>query len=110
MVIAFSLRPYFCLLPVASRKNLLQTISLVLLNQRGDNLLAIRWRRADMSTATLPRIRKASFRIDTTKSHEWLKAHRHEYLGKWVVLDGDRLVGAGDDPQPIFAQARTRGV
>ena len=84
--------------------------TLVLLNQRGDNLLDIRWRLADMSTATLPRIRKASFRIDTTKSHEWLKAHRHEYIGKWVVLDGDRLVGAGDDPQPIFAQARTQGV
>ena len=63
-----------------------------------------------MSTATLPRIRKASFRIDTTKSHEWLKSHRHEYIAKWVVLDGDRLVGAGDDPQPIFAQARTQGV
>src|SRR5207302_5766857 len=76
-----------------NRKPTLST--LVLLNQRGDNLLDIRWRLADMSTATLPRIRKASFRIDTTKSHEWLKAHRHEYIAKWVVLDGDRLVGAG---------------
>jgi hypothetical protein len=63
-----------------------------------------------MSTETLPKIRKASFKIDTSKSREWLKAHRHEYIGKWVVLDGDKLIGAGDDPRHIFEQARAQGV
>lgn len=58
-----------------------------------------------MPTETLPNIRRASFKIDTSKSREWLKAHRHEYAGKWVVLDGDRLIGAGDDPRNIFEQA-----
>ena len=63
-----------------------------------------------MSTETLPKIRKASFKLDTSKTGQWLKDHRHEYIGKWVVLDGDRLIGAGDDPRPIFAQARPEGV
>ncbi len=63
-----------------------------------------------MSVKTLPEVRKASFKFDTSKSREWLKAHRHEYIGKWIVLDGDRLIGAGDDPRPIVAQARTEGV
>lgn len=63
-----------------------------------------------MSTETLPKIRKASFKIDSSKSREWLKAHRQDYVGKWVVLDGDRLIGAGDDPRHIFEQARAQGV
>lgn len=63
-----------------------------------------------MSTAILPTIKEASFKIDTTKSREWLKAHRNEYIGKWIVLDGDRLIGAGDDPRPIVKQARDEGV
>lgn len=63
-----------------------------------------------MSTATLPEVRKATIKIDTAKSREWLQAHRHEYIGQWVVLDGDRLIGAGDDPLPFIEQARAEGV
>ena len=63
-----------------------------------------------MSTASLPKIRRVAVTLDFTKSREWLKAHRHEYIGKWIVLDGDRLIGAGDDPRPIVAQARAAGV
>lgn len=63
-----------------------------------------------MSTASLPKVGKATFTYDTSKSREWLKAHRHEYIGKWVVLDGDTLLGAGDDPRPIVAQARATGL
>ncbi|HZS04658.1 MAG TPA: hypothetical protein VFD58_07470 [Blastocatellia bacterium] len=63
-----------------------------------------------MSVASLPKIRKATIKYDFSRSHEWLKAHRHEYISKWVVLDGDRLIGAGDDPRPIVAQARAEGV
>ncbi len=38
------------------------------------------------------------------------REHRHEYIGQWIVLDGDRLVGSGHDPRPIVAQARAEGV
>jgi hypothetical protein len=63
-----------------------------------------------MPVASLPpKVRKTTFKYDTSKSREWLKAHRHEYIGKWVVLDGDTLIGAGDDPRPIVATARAAG-
>ncbi len=63
-----------------------------------------------MSATSLPKIRRVAVTHDFTKSREWLKAHRHEYIGQWIVLDGDRLVGAGDDPRPIVAQARAEGI
>lgn len=63
-----------------------------------------------MSVKSMPKIRRVAVDYDFSKSREWLKAHRQEYIGKWVVLDGDRLVGAGDDPRPIVAQARAEGV
>ena len=63
-----------------------------------------------MSTTLLPKVRKATIKYDFSKSRAWLKAHQHEYVGQWVVLDGDRLVGAGDDPRPIVERARAEGV
>ena len=74
-------------------------------------------------TATRSKIRPSRFgEVDFSKEREWLKEHRHEYVGQWIVLDGDRLVGhgpntigwlamvQGDNPVPIFAQARAEGV
>jgi hypothetical protein len=62
-------------------------------------------------TATRSKIRPSRFgEVDFSKEREWLKEHRHEYVGQWIVLDGDRLVGHGDNPVPIFAQARAEGV
>ncbi len=63
-----------------------------------------------MSVASLPEIRRATITLDFTKTQEWLKQHRREYVGNWVVLDGDRLIGCGDDPRPIVEQARGEGV
>lgn len=64
-----------------------------------------------MATQTKPEVRKSSFGpVDATKELEWLAQHRHEYIGQWVVLDKDRLVGFGPDPRPIVAQARAEGV
>ena len=63
-----------------------------------------------MTTASLPKVRRVAVTWDFSKSREWLKAHRDEHIGKWIVLDGDKLIGAGDDPRPIVAQARAAGV
>ncbi|HZS06359.1 MAG TPA: DUF5678 domain-containing protein [Blastocatellia bacterium] len=64
-----------------------------------------------MSSTTMPEVRKSSIgHIDLQRELDWLKEHAHEYIGEWVVLDGDRLVGHGPDPRPIFAQARAEGV
>jgi len=40
----------------------------------------------------------------------WLKAHREEYSGQYVALDGDRLVGSGATISEAHAQARKQGV
>lgn len=41
---------------------------------------------------------------------EWLKAHREEYAGLYVALDGDRLVGQGKTILEARALARQNGV
>lgn len=55
-------------------------------------------------------VRTVSEKIDLSESHEWLKENRQKYIGKWVVLDGGRLIGAGYDPRPFVEQARKDGV
>lgn len=41
---------------------------------------------------------------------DWLAKHEAEYAGQWVALDGDRLLGHGNDPKQLFAEARAMGV
>ena len=43
-------------------------------------------------------------------SMQWVREHRDEYLGKWVALDGDRLLASGDDAKEIYQEARRQGV
>ena len=40
---------------------------------------------------------------------EWLKAHRAEYGGQYVALDGDRLLGTGRNYPEALAAARHAG-
>jgi len=55
-------------------------------------------------------IRRTESKVDLCKEREWLKENRNKYVGQWVVLDGDRLVGAGKDPLPFIEKARREGV
>jgi hypothetical protein len=41
---------------------------------------------------------------------EWLKAHREEYAGQYVALDGERLVGQGRTLKEANEQARRNSV
>ncbi len=63
-----------------------------------------------MSVVSVPGLKKLENAIDFTGIQAWLDAHRQEYVGQWVVLDGERLVGAGDDPSRLIEQARSEGV
>jgi hypothetical protein len=45
-----------------------------------------------------------------SKELRWLKDHRHEYMGQWVALDGDRLVAHGTNAREVFQAAREAGV
>ena len=64
-----------------------------------------------MLEKTLPPVRKARMGpIDRTKEIDWITQHRHQYVGQWVVLDGDRLISHGLDPRPLVEQARSEGI
>lgn len=40
----------------------------------------------------------------------WIDEHRAEFLGKWVCLDGDKLVSYGDDAKQVYAEAKAKGI
>lgn len=63
-----------------------------------------------MTTKTLPEVRRSAVMVDLQRELAWLREHWRDYVGEWVVLDGDRLIGHGPDPRPLFAQARAEGV
>ena len=39
----------------------------------------------------------------------WLRAHRHEYLGEWVAIEGDRLVSHGLNAVAVRDEAWRKG-
>lgn len=45
---------------------------------------------------------------DRTREDEWLRHHKHEYVGQWVALDGDSLLAAGQNLTEVMAEARAR--
>jgi predicted DNA-binding antitoxin AbrB/MazE fold protein len=61
-----------------------------------------------------PNVRRSTRgRVDLSKEGEWLRQHRDEYRGQWVVLDGDRLIGhaaTADEATVFVEQARAEGV
>ncbi len=63
-----------------------------------------------MTTKVMPEIHRTKHKVDLTKEYEWLEQHQQKYIGEWVVLDGDRLIGHGVDPIPFVNQARAEGV
>ena len=44
------------------------------------------------------------------KSLAWVREHRSEYLGQWVVLDGDRLISNGTDGGLVYDEAKAAGI
>ncbi|MDQ3753864.1 MAG: DUF5678 domain-containing protein [Acidobacteriota bacterium] len=40
----------------------------------------------------------------------WIAAHRDDYLGQWVALDGDRLLAHGTNAREVYLAARAAGV
>ena len=40
----------------------------------------------------------------------WIDEHRQAYLGKWVCLDGDKLISSGIDAKKVYAEAKSKGI
>jgi hypothetical protein len=62
------------------------------------------------SNGSFPKVRKTSTTVDFSRQEKWLKENRHNFIGKWVVLDGDKFIGASDNPKELVKKARQNGV
>ena len=60
------------------------------------------------SNAVLPR--RNGSPADAAKHLAWLKAHREEYSGMYVALDGDKLVGKGANRREAVEEAKQNGI
>jgi len=38
-----------------------------------------------------------------SREKNWLAAHRHEFKGRWIALDGDQLLASGASAREVFA-------
>ncbi len=41
---------------------------------------------------------------------KWIQAHRKEFDGQWVALDGEMLLAHGADGKKVHAEAQAKGV
>jgi hypothetical protein len=46
----------------------------------------------------------------SAKSLRWLHENREKYLGQWVALDGDRLIGSGPTAKEVYSKAKAEGI
>jgi hypothetical protein len=44
------------------------------------------------------------------REQAWIDAHRDEYLGQWVAVEGDSLVAHGANPREVYLAARDSGI
>lgn len=44
------------------------------------------------------------------KAQSWIDAHKVEFDGKWVCLDGDQLIAHGDDGLEVYRDAKAKGI
>lgn len=82
-------------LPAAARERLLRTV-------RSENEKTILAYAPKEETAW----RNERFR----KAQLWIDAHKEEYDGEFVLLEGDILLGHGNDPRKLYKVARERRI
>ena len=46
---------------------------------------------------------------DPEPNMRWIKEHGAEYAGRWVALDGDRLIASGQTEREVASAARDDG-
>ena len=44
------------------------------------------------------------------KAMKWIDAHRAEYLGQWVALQGDSLISHGANARQVHLKAKAAGI
>jgi hypothetical protein len=76
---------------------------------RLNQLLA--WKQAESAQAKPQLDRRAPCEPmkDRTREMKWIQEHKHEYVGQWVALDGDRLIVASPIRAEISAAIKADG-
>ncbi len=64
---------------------------------------------SELDQSTPRQSSKPSYRT-YERENAWLDAHRDEYLGQWVAVEGDGLVAHGMDPRQVYLAAREAGI
>lgn len=60
-----------------------------------------------------PRKNGNNWEEETEKFHlamSWIDENREKYLGKWVCLDGNKLISSGVDAKKVLAEAKAKGI
>jgi len=52
----------------------------------------------------------AAAAVSGVREQEWLRSHWREYAGRWVALDGSRLVADAAGAREVLEKARAVGV
>ena len=47
---------------------------------------------------------------DRKREMQWVRLHGQEYAGKWVAVEGDRLLSSGRKAKPVLEHAQAQGV
>ncbi|NOT61402.1 MAG: hypothetical protein HOP19_14385 [Acidobacteria bacterium] len=56
-----------------------------------------------------PVIPPAEFAAKWEQERAWLEQHQPEYAGRWVALDGDRLILTGGNAREVYAALKAAG-
>lgn len=56
------------------------------------------------------RVRRVAPEKDHTEERLWLAAHRHEYAGEWLALDGGHLIAHSPEAKEVFAAVDAAGI
>ena len=65
---------------------------------------------SQLDLACPPAIPPAEFAAKWEQERTWLAQHQHEYAGRWVALDGDRLVATGSNAKEVYAALKAAGI
>ena len=48
--------------------------------------------------------------VDRARELRWIRENRVRYAGKWVALEGDRVIAVDDDGMTVFTAAKNAGI
>ena len=54
-------------------------------------------------------IRRVAFQ-DRRAEMRWVSNPEPQYVGKWVVLDGERVIASSSEPVSLYEEVRSKGI